>query len=104
MQREVAIIVFFVVLVFFALVIYYGVHITLWSSIILALLISLIIMNVFYPPSQVPKDAADYTLIIYAVIEIFGVFLLAIYIVQHTICDVRRDDCICYDVEIFNNV
>ena len=97
MQREVAIIVFFVVLIFFALVIYFGIRITLWSSIILALLFSLIIMNVYYPPSQVPKDAADYTLIIYALIEIIGVFLLAIYIIQHTLCDVRQE-CVCYDI------
>lgn len=93
MERLVAITVFFVVLIFFALVAYFGVHITLWSSIILSLLISLIIMNVFYPPSQIPNDIADYTLIIYASIEIIGVFLLAIYIVQHTFCDVRP---ICY--------
>lgn len=89
MNRPIAILVFFSVLIFFTLISYFGVQITLWSSIILSLLIALIIMNVFYPPSNIPMDIPDYTLIIYAIIEIIGILLLMIYIIQHTLSDVR---------------
>ena len=89
MQRDVALIVTIIVLIFFGIIAYYGARITLWSSIILSIFISLIILNVFYPPSQIPEDIADYTLILYAIIEIMGFFLLGVYILQHTICDVR---------------
>lgn len=91
MQRQIAILIFFTVLVFFTLLAYYGARITLWSSIILSLLISLIIMNIFYPPSNLPMDIPDYTLIIYAIIEVVGILLLIIYIIQNTLCDVRND-------------
>ena len=89
MERQIAILIFFSVLIFFTLISYYGARITLWSSIILSLLISLIIMNVFYLPSNVPMDIADYTLIIYALIEIIGILLLSVYIIHHTLSDER---------------
>lgn len=89
MDRQIAILLFFCVLIFFTLISYYGGKITLWSSIILSLLISLIIMNIFYPPSNIPMDIADYTLIIYAIIEIIGLLLLIIYIIHHTLIDER---------------
>lgn len=94
MQRSIAILIFFIVFIFFILIAYYGAFLTLWSSFILSLLISLIIMNIFYPPSQIPIDVADYTLILYALIEIIGIFLLAIYIIHATFCDVRTS-CLC---------
>lgn len=89
MDRQIAILIFFSVIIFFSLISYYGARITLWSSIILSLLISLIIMNIFYPPSNIPMDIADYTLIIYAIIEIIGLLLLIIYIIHKTLCDER---------------
>lgn len=89
MDRPIAILTFFSILVFFTLICYYGVLITLWSSIILSLLIALIIMNVFYPPSNIPMDIPDYTLIIYAIIEIIGILLLIIYIIHKTLSDER---------------
>jgi hypothetical protein len=81
MDRGIAILTFFSVLIFFTLICYFGAKITLLSSIILSLLIALIIMNIFYPPSNIPMDIADYTLIIYAIIEIIGILLLIIYII-----------------------
>ena len=93
MDRQIAILIFFCVLIFFSLISYYGARITLWSSIILSLLISLIIMNIFYPPSNIPMDIADYTLIIYAIIEIIGLLLLIIYIIHHTLIDERNIVC-----------
>lgn len=91
MDRPIAILIFFSVLIFFTLIAYYGALITLWSSIILSLLISLIIMNIFYPPSNIPMDIPDYTLIIYAIIEIIGLLLLIIYIIHHTLSDERYE-------------
>jgi len=89
MDRPIAILMFFSVLIFFTLICYYGAKITLWSSIILSLLIALIIMNIFYPPSNIPMDIPDYTLIIYAIIEIIGILLLIIYVIHHTLSDER---------------
>jgi tellurite resistance protein TehA-like permease len=91
MERQIAILIFFIVLIFFTLIAYYGARITLWSSIVLSVLISLIIMNIFYPPSNLPMDVADYTLIIYALIEIIGILIIIIYIIQHTLCDERGE-------------
>ena len=98
MDRGIAILIFFSVLIFFSLIIYYGVRINLWSSIILSLLIALIIMNIFYPPSNIPMDIADYTLVIYTIIEIIGILLLIIYIIQQALCDVQCD---CCDINIY---
>ena len=91
MQRQISILIFFSALIFFTLLAYYGAQINLWSSIILAILISLIIMNVFYPPSNIPIDAADYTLVIYTMIEIISILLLIIYILCCTLCDERTE-------------
>lgn len=93
MDRPIAILIFFIILIFFTIICYYGVLITLWSSIILSLLIALIIMNIFYPPSNIPMDIADYTLIIYSIIEIIGILLLIIYIIHHTLID-QRCECL----------
>lgn len=95
MQRLVAIITVIIVLIFFTLIAYFGARLTLWSSIILSIFLSLIILNVFYPPSQIPNDVADYTLVIYALMEIIFVFLLGIYIIQCAVCDVREEKCLC---------
>ena len=95
MQRSVAIIVAIIVCIFFTLIAYYGAKLTLWSSIILSIFLSLIILLVFYPPSQIPNDVADYTLVLYALIEIIGAFLIGIYIIQCAICDVRNEQCLC---------
>jgi len=93
MDRGIAIILFFTVLIFFSLIAYFGAQLTIWSSIILSLLIALIIMNVFYPPSNIPMDIADYTLLIFITIEIIGILLLIIYIIHQTLCD-QRCECI----------
>lgn len=95
MQRQVAIITTVVVFIFLALIAYFGAKISLWSSIILSIFLSLIILNVFYPLSQIPNDVPDYSLIIYATIEIIGVLLLGIYIIQCAVCDVRDEKCLC---------
>lgn len=93
MQRTLAVLWFFVLLVLFCWIAYYAAMVTMWSSFILGLFLSLVIMNIFYPPSNTATDQADGWLIAYASIEIIGVIFLFIYVMQKTLCDERPRDC-----------
>lgn len=90
MQRSVALVLSIISFFVFLLLIYYGALVTMWSSFILALFGALILLNLFYPPSQVANDDADYTLVIYALLEIIGVIFLGIYILEKCLVDVRK--------------
>lgn len=89
MERQSALVLSIIFFALFALITYYGARVTLWSSIIFGLFVGLILLILFYPPSQATTDEADYTLVIYAIYVIFGVILLAIYITQRTLSDLR---------------
>lgn len=89
MERQAALVVIIILFVFFSTIAYYGARITFWSSIIFALFVALVTLNIFYPPSKAATDTADYTLALYACIELLGFFLLFIYIAQKTLSDVR---------------
>lgn len=89
MERQVALVLTIIFFIVFVLLSYYGAQVTLWSSIIFALFVSIILLNFFYPVSQVTTDDADFTLILYASFEIIGIVLLAIYITQRTLSDTR---------------
>ena len=89
MQRQAALVLSIIFLALFIVITYYGAHVTLWSSIIFGLFISLILLNIFYPPGQVATDDADFTLFLYAAFELIGIFLLAVYIAQKTLSDIR---------------
>ncbi len=89
MERQTALIWSIIFFVVFSLITYFGAKVTLWSSIIFGLFIALILLNIFYPPSQIATDTADASLVIYAGVEIIGVILLAIYVTQKTLSDVR---------------
>lgn len=90
MDRNIAIVIFFLSLVIFAIILYYGAQITVWSSSILGLFLSWIILNIIYPPTKVANDDADAGLILYIIIEILGLFLLGIYIIQRVFVDIRK--------------
>lgn len=90
MQRQSALIISIVCLIIFALIAYYGAQVTLWSSIIFALFAGLILLVLLYPPSQATTDEADYSLAVYACYIIIGMILLAVYIGQKTLSDVRE--------------
>ncbi len=79
----------FVFFIVFTVITYYGARVTLWSSIIFGLFVALILLNLFYPVSQATTDDADFTLVIYALFEIIGIALLAVYITQRTLSDTR---------------
>lgn len=89
MERQAALVLTIIFFIMFVIITYYGARVTLWSSIIFGLFVSLILLNIFYPPSQVTSDDADFTLVLYAAFEIIGIVLLAIYITQRTLSDVR---------------
>ena len=89
MERQAALVLSIIFFLLFALISYYGARVTLWSSIIFGLFVGLILLILFYPPSQATTDDPDYTLVIYACYVIFGLILLAIYIAQRTLSDTR---------------
>ena len=89
MERQYALGLSFIFFIVFSTIAYYGVQITVWSSIIFGLFAALILLNIFYPPSQITGDDPDSTLVLYAAVEISGLILLAIYIAQKTLSDVR---------------
>lgn len=93
MERQSALVLTIIFFFLFVLISYYGAKITLWSSIIFSLFIALILLNMFYPVSQLANDEADFTLVLYAAFEIIGIILLAIYIAQRALCDVRDSPC-----------
>lgn len=94
MDRITAIVLFFVSLVVFYLIAYYGAIISWWSSFVLSVFLSLILLNVVYPPSMIAMDSADAGLVLYAVIEILSLVILAIYILQRAVIDRRDDVCL----------
>lgn len=89
MERQVALVLSIIFFILFVLLSYYGAQVTLWSSIIFGLFVAIILLNFFYPVSQLTTDDADCTLIIYAAFEIIGIIILAIYITQRTLSDSR---------------
>lgn len=89
MERQAALVLSIIFFALFTIITYFGARVTLWSSIIFGLFVALILLNIFYPPGQAATDDADFTLALYAAFEIIGIILLAIYITQKTLSDVR---------------
>lgn len=93
MDRQSALVLSLIFLFLFSIIMYYGAHVTIWSSIVLGFFLSIILLNLFYPPSQLAYDEADFSLFLYAAFEIIGIIILAIYITQKTFADVRYIPC-----------
>lgn len=89
MDRQSALILTLIIFIIFGLLTYYGAQITLWSSFIFSLFVSLILLYLFYPLSQLTTDQPDLSLFFYAAFEIIAIVFLAIYITQKTLCDVK---------------
>ena len=89
MDRQSALVLTIIFFIFFYFITYYGIRATIWSSFAFTTFITLILLNIFYPPSQIANDSADFTLGLYAAFEIIGIILLAIYITQKSLTDVR---------------
>lgn len=89
MERQSALVLTIIFFVLFSIITYFGAQVTLWSSIVFGFFVALILLNIFYPPGQAATDDADFTLALYAAFEIIGIIILAIYITQKTLSDVR---------------
>jgi len=89
MERTVAL--FFAIITFliFLILSYYGVGVTLWSAIAFSVFVSLVILNIFYPPGKMATDSPDFTLGLYAFIEIASVILISVYVGQKSLTDFR---------------
>ena len=91
MERQTALVLTIIIFILFLIICYYGARIRIWSSIAFATFVALILLNLFYPIGQVTVDQADYTLILYAIFEIIGILILAIYITHRSLGDIRND-------------
>ena len=90
MERSSALILTIILYFIFFLLCYYGAKITLLSSIVLSTFISLILLNIFYPPNKITQDPSDFTLIIYAIFQIIGIIIIVYYVTYKTLLDFRK--------------
>lgn len=90
MDRSSALILTIIFYFVFFLLAYYGAKITLFSSIVISTFISLVLLNIFYPPNKITQDPSDFTLIIYGVFEIIGIIIIVYYVAYTTLLDIRR--------------
>lgn len=89
MERQSALVLVIIFFVLFGTITYYGARVTLWSSIIFSIFVSLLLLNIFYPPRSVATDNPDFTLVVYGLLQGVGLIILAIYIIEKTLSDVR---------------
>lgn len=87
MERQTALLIVIIFFIFVVLTARYGIDIRWFSAFALATILSLILLNIFYPPSQMTQEDADFTLVIYAFLEIFGFFFLLVYVLCKSIVD-----------------
>ena len=66
---------FMIVFLFMA---YFGAKITFYSSFTFAIFVSLILLNMFYPLSNLVMDYADFTLVLYAAFQVIGIIILSV--------------------------
>ena len=89
MDRQSALTLIIIFFIVFFMLSYYGAMLTVFSSLVFSTFVSLILLNLFYPPNQVANDDADFTLIIYAVLQLLGILFIAFYVAYNTLIDVR---------------
>jgi uncharacterized membrane protein YagU involved in acid resistance len=89
MDRTTALVLSFVFFLVFGLIAYFGACVTAWSSFIFGLFVSFLLLNIFYPVTQVTDDDPDASLYVYVAFILIAVALLAIYITHSTLSDRR---------------
>ena len=102
MERQTALVLSIIFFALFFLLTYYGARVKFYSSLVFSVFISLTILNIFYPISNAVIDVADFTLIVYGLVQILGINILATYIIYKTLSDVRTIECINNSKEIEN--
>ena len=91
MERLWAIVLTIILVVIVAILSYYKAHITWYSSLILALLLGLIVLNICYPATKAARECADWTLVIYGVFQCLAVIAILVYLL--CICLLDSRDC-----------
>jgi uncharacterized protein YhhL (DUF1145 family) len=89
MNRQTALVLAVLLFVVFFLLSYCGSELTFYASLVIAIFASLVLLNIFYPLSQSTNEAADFTLVLYAVFEILGILILTTYILSKAFVDTR---------------
>jgi hypothetical protein len=89
MNRAVALTLTILSFLLFFLLTYYGASVTGGGAFIFATIVSLILLNIFYPINQTAEDEADFTLVIYALWQILGILLIIIYVLYVTLSSKR---------------
>ena len=89
MDRQSALTLIIIFFIIFFMLSYYGALLTVFSSLVFSTFVCLILLNIFYPPSQVAIDEADFTLIIYAILQLLGILFISYYVAYNTLTDVR---------------
>lgn len=69
---------------------YYGIRLSIWSSIVLSLFFSDILLFFAYPPSNLGVDPVDWSLYVYVSIVFVSLVIFLIYILQKTLSDRRE--------------
>ena len=86
-QSALVLIIFIFILFWF--IAYYGIKLSLCSSIVLTTFISLILLIAIYPPSKIVDQEADFALVLYGVFIILALILIALYVFYYTLTDTR---------------
>jgi len=89
MDRQSALVLTIIFFFIFYAICYYGIKMTCYASLVLSTFISLILLNIFYPPNKVTEDPSDFTLVIYSIVEIVGLIIIILYVVCKTLSDVQ---------------
>ena len=89
MDRTSALILTIIIFIILLLLTYYGAKIKLLSSIVFSIFISIIILNLFYPPIKIAEDICDFTLYLYALFQLVAIIFLFFYIAYTSLNDVR---------------
>lgn len=90
MNRQTALVLTIFFFIIFLFLTYFCAKVTLWSSIVFSLFVSLILLNLFYPLNKVTDEPSDFTLYIYALFILLSILIIAIYVFQKTLFDVRQ--------------
>jgi hypothetical protein len=81
------------VLIFFSVwaISYMYAKLSFFCSFILAILLSLVVLNIAYPPTKVSEDGMDGGFYVYAIIQLGGLIILGVYILFSCLGSRRMD-------------
>lgn len=92
MERIIAILITLIILIVYTLISYYGIHLTPESSLMFAVMLSFVILNLLYPLSLALKETPDYSLGVYFALELLFLILIGLYAGYISLNDVREGE------------